>query len=226
MSTTKRRRRRIIFSAIGVILLVLIAYACVPRTANMRGFDPAEVARLETGMWRDYYQHKRLPLVIKLYQTLRGQYGFSPLDSARIGWLAGKAAIVFKDSKSETEADLALPPLRDYFDLINRRTGKTFDVGRAARLELEWWKARRRKDSNPLVYGHVVAEATAEVYGVSAPSIESYAQLRAAAMDYRDKRGQSITDDDWNAVERMLVQSFSQLKSVVGKTTRNADGKR
>jgi hypothetical protein len=104
----------------------------------MRGFDPAEVARLATGMWRDNYQHWRLPLVVKLYRMSRDQYGFSPLDSARLGWMAGKAAIVFKDSKSDAEADLALPHLREYFDLIHRRTGNTFDVDRAAALELQW----------------------------------------------------------------------------------------
>lgn len=216
MSSPKKRRRRIILSTIAAMLLVLLAYVCVPRTANMRGFDPAGVARLETGMWRDYYQHKRLPLAIKLYRMSRDQYGFSPLDSARIGWLAGKAAIVFKDSTSDAGADLALPPLRDYFDLINRRTGKTFDIDRAARLELEWWKIRRH-DVGPLAYGHVVAEATAEVYNVNALSIEPYGQLRAAAMDYRDRHGQSMTDADWNEVERMLVQSFSQLKSAVAR---------
>jgi hypothetical protein len=208
------KRLRWTATIVAGALLSGICFAAIPRRANLRGFDPTEIARLETGMWRDYYQHKRLPLVLKLYSTSRDQYGFSPLDSARLAWLAGKAAIVFKDSKSDDEADQALPPLRQYFDLINRRSGSAFDVDRATKLELEWWKIRRHHVGTT-VYGHVVSEATAVLYGTGAVAIEPYGQLRAAAMDYRDVHGEQMTDKDWAEVERMLVQAYGQLKQTV-----------
>jgi hypothetical protein len=65
------------------------------------------------------------------------------------------------------------------------------------------------------VYGQVVSEATAVVYGTSALAIEPYGQLRAAAMDYRDKRAERMTDTDWAEVESMLSQGFQYLKSIV-----------
>ena len=60
MSSERSRRTRKI--VVRVIVLVLALLICVvlydlyfPRTTHMREFDPDEVARLETAMWRSYY---------------------------------------------------------------------------------------------------------------------------------------------------------------------------
>ena len=37
----------------AVLLGGLVAYAVWPRHADLRAFEPAEIARLETAMWRD-----------------------------------------------------------------------------------------------------------------------------------------------------------------------------
>ena len=42
-----------------------------PRRADIRVFDPDEVARLETAMWRSYYDRRRLPLFGQLVALLR-----------------------------------------------------------------------------------------------------------------------------------------------------------
>jgi hypothetical protein len=210
-----RRRKWKRWVALTVVIAIAL-YVCIPRRADLRGFDPSRLAALETGMWRDYYQHKRLPLAIKLYRVSREQYGFSPLDSVRLGWHAAKAAIAFKDSKSDGEADRALPELRKYFAIIAKRVEPTFDVDAANRAELHWWKIRRHEGVGPVEYGHEVARATAILYHVSPESIEPYAQLRAAAMDYRDERGQRMTDADWEKVRAMLDEAFKQLKGAVG----------
>jgi len=50
------------------------------------------MARLETAMWRDYYE-KRYPLLFwHLYQSTRSQFGFSPSQSVRIALSAAQAA--------------------------------------------------------------------------------------------------------------------------------------
>src|SRR6266545_7398106 len=60
MSSERFRRTRKI--VVRVIVLVLALLFCgvlydlyFPRTTHMREFDPDEVARLETAMWRSYY---------------------------------------------------------------------------------------------------------------------------------------------------------------------------
>ena len=47
---------RKITAAVALTTALVAAYACIPRKADLRAFDPAEMARLETAMWRDYYE--------------------------------------------------------------------------------------------------------------------------------------------------------------------------
>jgi hypothetical protein len=46
-------------------------YASWPRQADLRGFEPAEIARLETAMWRDYYEKRYVALFGHLHELSR-----------------------------------------------------------------------------------------------------------------------------------------------------------
>jgi hypothetical protein len=39
-----------------LVVLAAAAWGGWPRRADLRAFEPAEMARLETAMWRDYYE--------------------------------------------------------------------------------------------------------------------------------------------------------------------------
>jgi hypothetical protein len=71
----------------AILLILVLAvgaagiYLCWSRKADLRAFDPAEMARLETAMWRDYYEKHYPRLFYHLYGLSRTQFGFSPLDS-------------------------------------------------------------------------------------------------------------------------------------------------
>jgi len=55
-SVPARRKRRLLVRLIALVLALLICAVLYdlffPRTTHMREFDPDEVARLETAMWR------------------------------------------------------------------------------------------------------------------------------------------------------------------------------
>jgi hypothetical protein len=51
-----------------------VAELARPRRADIRAFDPDEVAQLETAMWRSYYDRRRLPLFGQLVALLQGQF--------------------------------------------------------------------------------------------------------------------------------------------------------
>jgi hypothetical protein len=55
-------------------------------------FDPDEVARLETAMWRSYYDRRRLPLFGQLVALLQGQFHLQPLRAVTLAGLAARAA--------------------------------------------------------------------------------------------------------------------------------------
>ena len=50
-------RRKMVLVALLPILLIA-AFACWPRRPDLRAFDSAGMARLETAMWRDYYEKR------------------------------------------------------------------------------------------------------------------------------------------------------------------------
>ena len=72
-------RKMILGIAAGAVLVA--AYAAIPRHADLRAFDPAEMARLETAMWRDYYDKRYAALFYHLYESTRTQFGFSPFGA-------------------------------------------------------------------------------------------------------------------------------------------------
>src|SRR5690348_17098920 len=121
----------------------VVAYAAWPRKADLRAFDPAGTAQLETAMWRDYYEKHYLRLFYHLYESSRTQVGFSPLDSVRIALAAAQAAKAFQPTHSRREAAAALPHLVVYYSLLGGAAPAAFDVQQLADLELDWWQARR-----------------------------------------------------------------------------------
>ena len=73
------RRGRATIAAL--VLACPALYLTIPRDADLRTFDPAEMAALETAMWRDYYDKRYLNLFVHLYLSSRDEFSFSPLDS-------------------------------------------------------------------------------------------------------------------------------------------------
>jgi hypothetical protein len=216
-------RKRPSLSALLALVLVglaaLGAYAAFPRRADLAAFDPAETARLETLMWRHYYDKRFAALFADLYRVARDQDGFSPLDSARIAVAAARAANAFQPTTSRAEAQVAVPPLIDYFAMLAHGAPETVDVGAAARAELDWWQARREQ-VGPETYGRTIARVAALVYGVEGDDAQDFGIIRAQAMEFRDARGQSITEADWTAIEQQLRVAYRHLKRAVSRRTK------
>jgi hypothetical protein len=61
-----------------------------PRPTDIRTFDPDEVARLETAMWRSYYDRRRLPLFGQLVALLQDQFHLRPLRAVALAGLAAE----------------------------------------------------------------------------------------------------------------------------------------
>src|SRR5256884_7061215 len=208
------RRTIILIGALAIVAAA--AFAGWPRLSDLRAFDPAEMARLETAMWRDYYEERYPALFYHLYDLSRSQFGFSPFDSVRIALSAARAARTFQPTRSRREADAALPDLVAYYELLQPAAPAAFDVREAAQLELDWWQARREAFS-PRSYGLTVAEVAALTYGKPRddPALRQSGIERAEAMGYRDTRGRTMTDQDWSEIERRLLGACKLLKAAI-----------
>ena len=209
--------RKMTLGAAAALALVA-AYAAVPRQADLRAFDPAEMARLETAMWRDYYDKRYGALFYHLYESTRTQFGFSPLKSLHLAFSAAEAARTFQPTRSRREADEALPALVAYYGDFAQAAPVAFDVAEAARLELDWWQARREAVA-PRDYGLTIARIAALTYGRSADDsgIQQFGIARAEAMAFRDTRGEGIAEADWATIEARLGEAYRSLKASIAR---------
>jgi hypothetical protein len=217
--TRSRKKLRAGLAVLLVVLAALAAYAAVPRHASLTKFDPAETARLETLMWRHYYDKRFVALFGDLYRLARDQQGFSPLDSARIAVAAARAARSFQPTVSRREALVAVPLLADYFTVLASAAPEPVNIVAAARSELDWWQARREAVP-PETYGLTIARVATLLYGVDGDEVETFGVLRAKAMAYRDAREAHMAEADWAAIEEQLASAYWHLKQAVSRRTK------
>src|SRR5438094_10292225 len=129
-SDTPRRIRKIVVRVIVLGLAVLISGVLYdlyfPRTTHLREFDPDEVARLETAMWRSYYEKQRLRLFNQMAELLRTQYHMTPVKSNLVAYYAANAAFVFKEGKERSDYEKALPDLIKFYSAMRKMSDIPF----------------------------------------------------------------------------------------------------
>jgi hypothetical protein len=218
----RRRRGRRFLAVAGALALLLAAWVAfdlyAPRRTSLREFDPEEVARLETAMWRSYYSRQRLKLFRELAEMLRTQYRLPFWRSNAVAYRAARAAFVFKDGRSRAEYERALPDLESFYGSIRDAADTDFDTGRAARLELEWWVVHReRRRHAPGDLERALADLQAELYRVPAERLSGHARLRAEAMAIRDTKAEQggVTEEDWRRIGELLRGSWRSLHAAV-----------
>jgi len=220
--TKSKRKRFRILKVLFVVVILAAAYAAfdllAPRESKMREFDAGEVARLETAMWRSYYDRQQVKLFNQMTELLRSQYNLPLVRSNVVAYEAVRAAFVFKEGHSRSDYEKALPNLISFYTAIRKVSDIPFDVNRAARLELEWWIIHReRRTHEPGALDRALAELAAELYRVPVERAMEHARLRAEAMTIRDNKAESggVTEQDWAKIDTLLHESWRSLKEAV-----------
>jgi hypothetical protein len=217
-----RRKLKIALRILAAVLVLLIAGVLYdlfyPRTTRLREFDPNEVARLETAMWRSYYEKQRVRLFNQMTELLRSQYHMTPVKSNVVGYYAGHAAFVFKDGKERADYEKALPDLIKFYSYLHNMSDIDFDVYKVAKLELEWWIIHRERAQHaPGDLARALAELQAAIYNVPVERLMEHGRLRAEAMTIRDTKAEQggVTEADWAKINELLKLSWSSLAQAV-----------
>jgi hypothetical protein len=217
--TAQRKRGRWLMLAVLAVAMVWGVFNLyAPRQSRLREFDPNEVARIETAMWRSYYDKERLALFTQLAELMRTQYRMTLLRSNEAAYQAAKAAFVFKEGKQRADYEKALPNLRNFYADIRAQSDIPFDVERAAQLELEWWIIHRQraqhKDGD---LARSLAELQAELFQLPVERFTEHARLRAEAMTIRDDKAEAggVGEADWQRIDELLHQSWQSLWKAV-----------
>ncbi len=221
-SQTPKRKRKIIIRALALVLALIVCAVLYdlyfPRTTQMREFDPDEVARLETAMWRSYYEKQRLSLFNQLAELLRTQYHMTPIRSNQVAYYGANAAFVFKKGEQRSDYAKALPDLVKFYGAIRKMSDIPFDVDRAARLELEWWIIHRQRARHaPGDLEKALADLQAEIYHAPVDRLMEHGRLRAEAMTIRDTKAENggVTEADWARINELLKESWRSLQKAV-----------
>lgn len=181
---------------------------------DARAFDPADMAQMESAMWRSYYEGRWVQLGWQALTGARAQYGFSVLDSVRLAKHAALAALRFR---TNTDDPGCLPELEGYYAIVQKSATASFAPGEAASRELEWWK-QRRQNLPPEDYARTIADLAALIYGVPQEAVFPSSLLRAKAMEYRDaRRDRPMSETEWQTIAEMLNKAYASLKAAVAE---------
>lgn len=184
-----------------------------------RDFDPDELARLETRMWKAYYRQQPARLFVLLVRALRAQARVSWLRALRASLLLTRAAAGFARSTGDYDrfaADIG----RGY-----RMLGlpEHVDVEAVARHELRWWVVRRELGlAAGEAAGDAITDLYASLYDVPRDRVAEAGRLRGLAAEVRDRgahadpggpraRGEAY----WPEVSRLLRDSYRRLRAAL-----------
>jgi len=184
-----------------------------------RDFDPDELARLETRMWKAYYRHQPARLYGLLIQALRAQ--------AHVSWPRAVAASLYLTRAAAGFAN-ATGDYERFADDIGRgyrilRLPADVDIEAVARNELRWWVVRREIGlAAGEAAGDAITDLYAALYEVPRERVAEAGRLRGQAAEVRDR---GATDDPdgptgpgrayWPQVARLLRDSYRSLHTAL-----------
>ncbi len=192
------------------------------KKVDLTQFDPIKVGRLDSDMWRSYYNHQFHKLFWQLCRLLKTQLGLSWPVTLRLAYYSAWAAADYRLRKRKgVNNDRVLSNLTKFYGLISRRSTTTFDCKKAAELELKWWDVHRKSTHNNEALERSLAEGAAVIYGVPPAKLSHYAHCRAEAMILPRHEGDAqVVPTDWQKVTELLEEAWGSLHAAVKKANK------
>jgi len=170
-----------------------------------------------------YYRRQWWPFLRAAVAVVHHAFGLPWHRTLYGAWLVLRANQLW--APADNDPDGARRCMRRFYALVANHHGESIDVGEAARLEVEWWRAHRElqhgqghgdDDERPLV--DALAALYAHVYGVARADVQLAAAQRALAMRHSDAWVAAGCPQDSVLVEQeraALVRSYAALLAAV-----------
>jgi hypothetical protein len=188
-----------------------------------RSFDPVRVADLEYRMWVAYYLRRWTHLLGALVGLLRMGFGTDMARILRGAWLMLRAAQLWAPFP-DNDPDGARAHMHELYALVRLRFGAPADPARAASLEIDWWRAHRKRQyaPDPAETGDELVDSVTRLYcylfGETGAGVRPAAVHRVRAMDLSDQwvREGCRPDSPLLSLERAaLVRAYAALLAAV-----------
>ena len=182
-------------------------------------FDPDQLARLETRMWKAYYRRQPARLFGLLVQAIRAQARVSWPRALGASLLLTRAAAGFARATGDYER--FAPDIGRAYRMLN--LPEHVDVEAVARHELRWWVVRREIGlAAGEAAGDSITDLYAALYAVPRDRVAKAGRLRGVAAEVRDR---GASDDPagptgageayWPEVARLLRESYRTLSTTL-----------
>lgn len=190
---------------------------------GLRSFDPVRIADLEYRMWVAYYLRRWTRVLAAMVRLLRLGFGTDWVRLLRGARLMLRAAQLWAPYP-DNDPDGARACLRELYALVRLRFGEPADPALAASLEIDWWRAHRKRQysPDPAKTGDELVEALTRLYcylfGETEAAVRPTAMYRAQAMDLSDQwvAAGCRPDSPLLALERAaLIRAYAALLAVV-----------
>jgi hypothetical protein len=192
-------------------------------SSGLRSFDPVRIADLEYRMWVAYYLRRWTHLLGAMVRLLRLGFGTDwvrVLRGARLMLRATQLWAPYPDN----DPDGARAYLREVYALVRLRFGEPADPAMAASLEIDWWRAHRKRQYalDPAKTDDELVEAVTRLYcylfGETEAAVRPTAVYRVQAMDLSDQwvRAGCRPDSPLLPLERAaLIRAYTALLAAI-----------
>jgi len=182
-------------------------------------FDPDELGRLETRMWKAYYRKQPVRLFGLLVQAVRAQAGVSWPRALVGSVLLTKAAVGF--SRATGDYERFAPDIVRGYRLLG--LPEHVDIEAVARRELRWWVVRREIGlAAGTAAGESITDLYAAIYDLPRDRVAEAGRLRGLAAEVRDRGAEADPDGStgagtayWPGVARLLRASYRSLQRAI-----------
>jgi len=202
---------------------VIFGWMGIGTSSGLRSFDPFLIADLEYRMWVAYYLRRWTRLLVTSVRLLWLGFG---ADMARIlpgAWFMLRAVRLWAPFP-DNDPDGAQAHMRELYALVRLRFGEPADPARAASLEIDWWRAHRKRQyrldsaetADELVES--VTRLYCYLFGETEAAVRPAAVHRVQAMDLSDQwvREGCRPDSPLLPLERAaLVRAYAALLAAV-----------
>jgi len=198
----------------GILILLVISPCCAVVEAD-------KMAEAEVNSWKAYYSKDKLGIFTHLSKMIGIQYDIQdPSILRQVSLQLGLAVSKFGELPRTTSAQEydreVLPLLVQGYKSLKEATHSNWNEEKAAKEDLAWWLARRKKGANsPEQVGKLMAKLYQTVYG-NQDGYHFYraGYLRASAARYRDLckwHWGGLQEKDWQIIQDLLKDAYTEL---------------
>lgn len=188
-----------------------------------RDFDAVALGRLETQAWASYYRREWVRALRSFVGMVDAGFGLGP----RLTWVAAWHVLRANQAWApvpDNDPEAARASMLRFYRLVVAHTDLAFDPGRAAELEVEWWRLHRSHQREGGAsrgdLERALVDLYAHVYAAPRSALQEAARWRAEAMDLSDAwvaGGCDLADRRLAAERRALVASYAALLGAVSR---------